>query len=50
MWLHELDYLAKGMIAGKQPTETQFTDIYSLVMPLAGSPMQLGPEANPRLP
>lgn len=28
MWLHELDYLAKGMIAGKQPTETQFTEAF----------------------
>jgi hypothetical protein len=28
MWLHELDYLAKGMIAGKQPTETQFVEAF----------------------
>ena len=28
MWLHELDYLAKGMIAGKQPTETQFIEAF----------------------
>jgi hypothetical protein len=28
MWLHELDYLAKGVIAGKQPTETQFTETF----------------------
>ena len=28
MWLHELDYLAKGMIAGKQPTENQFTEAF----------------------
>ena len=27
-WLHELDYLAKGMIAGKQPTETQLTEAF----------------------
>ena len=28
MWLHELDYLAKGVIAGKQPTETQFAEAF----------------------
>jgi Apea-like HEPN len=28
MWLHELDYLAKGMIAGKQPTEAQFVGAF----------------------
>jgi Apea-like HEPN len=28
MWLHELDYLAKGLIAGKQPTETQFAEAF----------------------
>lgn len=27
-WLHELDYLAKGMIAGKQPTETQLNEAF----------------------
>ena len=27
-WLHELDYLAKGMIAGKQPTESQFAEAF----------------------
>lgn len=28
MWLHELDYLAKGLIAGKQPTETQLAEAF----------------------
>lgn len=28
MWLHDLDYLAKGMIAGKLPTETQLADVF----------------------
>jgi len=27
-WLHEIDYLAKGMIAGKEPTETQLTQAF----------------------
>jgi hypothetical protein len=27
-WLHELDYLAKGVIAVKQPTETQFAEAF----------------------
>ena len=27
-WLHELDYLAKGLIAGKQPTETQLAEAF----------------------
>ena len=49
-WLHELDYLAKGMIAGNQPTATQFSETLFLVMPILRLPMQLGPEANPRLP
>jgi Apea-like HEPN len=27
-WLHEVDYLAKGLIAGKQPTESQLNDAF----------------------
>jgi hypothetical protein len=27
-WLHEVDYLAKGLIAGKQPTESQLNNAF----------------------
>lgn len=27
-WLHELDYLAKGLIAGKQPTDAQLAEAF----------------------
>lgn len=27
-WLHEIDYLAKGLIAGKQPTDSQLNDAF----------------------
>ncbi len=27
-WLRELDYLAKGLIAGKEPTETQLAEAF----------------------
>jgi Apea-like HEPN len=27
-WLHEVDYFAKGLIAGKQPTESQLHDAF----------------------
>lgn len=27
-WLRELDYLAKGVIAGKQPTASQFAEAF----------------------
>jgi hypothetical protein len=27
-WLHEVDYLAKGLISGKQPTQSQLNDAF----------------------
>jgi hypothetical protein len=27
-WLHEIDYLAKGLVAGKHPTEAQLSDAF----------------------